>query len=281
MDISSSVGSNGTNRKPDVMLVQELLNRSMRPPLALLDVEGRVGPKTVNAIQRFQKQVLHIASPDGLIERGKQTWHALSRYAVNSANAHPVMAHHLINLQQSGCEPRPKAGLGDHKIAWGAKVSGEFKAKVIQICQRLEVSSDYLMACMSFESGGTFSASIRNAAGSNAVGLIQFMPATAKALGTTTDALAKLSAVAQLDYVEKYFTPKRGKLKSLEDVYMAILYPAAIGKPPSHALFIDPSKTYQQNAGFDKDNDKQITLAEISQVVRARYQQGLQPGYLG
>lgn len=41
------------------------------------------------------------------------------------------------------------------------------------------------MAAMAFESGETFSPSIKNAAGSGAVGLIQFMPSTAKALGTS------------------------------------------------------------------------------------------------
>ena len=38
------------------------------------------------------------------------------------------------------------------------------------------------MAVMSFETGGTFDPGIRNAAGSGATGLIQFMPSTAAGL---------------------------------------------------------------------------------------------------
>ena len=44
---------------------------------------------------------------------------------------------------------------------------------------------DFLLACMAFESGMSFCSSIRNAA-SGATGLIQFMPSTARGLGTTT-----------------------------------------------------------------------------------------------
>src|SRR5205085_3198990 len=69
------------------------------------------------------------------------------------------------------------------------KVSQAFKDKVVQIASDLGTNPNFLMAVMSFESGGTFSPSIKNAAGSGAVGLIQFMPPTAKGLGTSTAAL--------------------------------------------------------------------------------------------
>lgn len=134
---------------------------------------------------------------------------------------------------------------------------------------------------MAFETGGTFSPSIKNAAGSGAVGLIQFMPKTAKALGTTSEKLEKMSAIEQLDYVKKYLNPYRSKLKKLEDVYMAILYPAAVGKPLTHTLFEDGKKTYTQNKGFDVNKDKKISLKEVSSKVRAMYEKGLSKGYLG
>jgi hypothetical protein len=59
------------------------------------------------------------------------------------------------------------------------------------------------MAAMAFETGGSFSPAVPNKAGSGAVGLIQFMPSTAKGLGTSTEALKKMSAVQQLDFVKK------------------------------------------------------------------------------
>jgi hypothetical protein len=73
----------------------------------------------------------------------------------------------------------------------------------------------YLMAIMSFESDG-FNPAARNEL-SGATGLIQFMPSTAKELGTATDALARMSAEDQLDYVAAYFAPFKGRLNTLED----------------------------------------------------------------
>jgi hypothetical protein len=99
-------------------------------------------------------------------------------------------------------------------IAWGAKVSAEFRRKVIDLCEWLGADPSHLMAAMAFETGETFSASVRNRA-SGATGLIQFMPSTARSLGTTTDKLAAMTAEDQLDYVRKYFAPYRNKMTTL------------------------------------------------------------------
>jgi hypothetical protein len=166
-------------------------------------------------------------------------------------------------------------------LAWGKKVSKAFRERVIRMGASLKVDPNYLMACMAFETGRTFSPSVRNAAGSGAVGLIQFMPGTAQALGTSTAQLAAMGAVRQLDYVEKYFAPRTGKLKTLEDVYMAILWPAAIGKPNAFVLFdrSDPKnpKRYVQNAGLDYNKDGVITKAEAAARVSRQLNLGLRP----
>ncbi|MFZ0930716.1 MAG: transglycosylase SLT domain-containing protein [Syntrophobacteraceae bacterium] len=168
-------------------------------------------------------------------------------------------------------------------LAWGKKVSEEFREKVTDICKELGTDPDNLMACMAFESGKTFSPSIKNAAGSGAVGLIQFMPATAQALGTTTEDLAAMTAEEQLDYVAKYFSPRKDEISSLEDVYMAILWPAAIGKPLDYVLFDkddpDHPKRYIQNQGLDIDRDGKITKAEASNRVREKLEKGLLDEY--
>jgi hypothetical protein len=166
------------------------------------------------------------------------------------------------------------------EIAWGKRVTPEFKAKIVAIAGRLQCDPGYLMAAMAFETGTSFSPSIRNRQ-SGATGLIQFMPATARALGTTTDALRAMDAVGQLDYVEKYFAPYVGKLHDIADVYMAILWPAAVGKPDSTVLFATPSAAYEQNAGLDADHDGRVTKAEASARVQAMLVQGLQPANLG
>jgi spore coat assembly protein SafA len=168
-------------------------------------------------------------------------------------------------------------------LAWGKKVSKEFRQKVREIADSLKTDPNYLMACMAFESAETFSPSIKNAAGSGAVGLIQFMPSTAQMLGTTSEELASMSAVEQLNYVEKYFKPSSGKLSTLDDVYMAILWPAAIGKPLDHVLFKrgDPEhpRRYMLNAGLDFNEDGFVTKAEAADRVREALAKGKLPQF--
>lgn len=132
------------------------------------------------------------------------------------------------------------------------------------------------MACMAFESAETFSPAVKNGAGSGATGLIQFMPATARGLGTTVETLALMTAEQQLEYVREYFLPYRGRLNSLSSVYMAILWPKAIGRADSEVLWTQEGSpvTYRQNAGLDANKDGTITVGEAADKVRAKYERG-------
>ena len=127
---------------------------------------------------------------------------------------------------------------------------------------------------MAFETGGSFDPAQKNYAGSGATGLIQFMPRTAQGLGTSTAELAKMTAVEQLDYVKAYFQPYSGKLNTLEDLYMAILWPRGIGKDNSYVLWSRGSKAYELNSGLDANNDGSVTKGEAAGKVRARYDDG-------
>ena len=102
------------------------------------------------------------------------------------------------------------------QIAWGGhkNVSKEFKKKVIAICKRLEINPNYLMSCIALETIRTFSHSIKNPL-ATATGLIQFLESTAIKLGTTTEKLAKMTQVEQLDYVENIFNHIGEKFKIL------------------------------------------------------------------
>src|ERR1044071_8681639 len=100
------------------------------------------------------------------------------------------------------------------------KVTEKFKEKVILIAANLKTDPNFLMAIMSFETGGSFDPAKRNRF-TNATGLIQFMPATARGLGTSINELAKMTPLRQLDFVEMYLTPFKGRMKTLEDAYMA------------------------------------------------------------
>ncbi len=184
----------------------------------------------------------------------------------------------FFRLQKVELAPAPVESKSLRRLAWGHKVSQAFRDRLFEICQILGVEPDYLMACMAFESAETFSPSIKNAAGSGATGLIQFMPNTAKGLGTTTAALAALTADQQLEWVLAYFMPYKGRLKTLADVYMAILWPAAIGKPDNWTLWDEVSRptTYRQNAGLDLNKDGKITKAEAAAKVLAKLERGRQ-----
>ncbi|WP_230855727.1 hypothetical protein [Campylobacter concisus] len=168
----------------------------------------------------------------------------------------------------------------DNKIAWGKKVSLEFKEKVIEICINLKINPDFLMSCMAFETGETFSASIKNPVAS-AIGLIQFLETTAASLGTTTSKLANMSEVEQLEYVEKYFMPYAGKIETIEDIYMAIIYPKAVGKSNDYVLFSSSSSSYIANKGLDKNMDGSITKEEAAAKVKEKLEKGLKKGYKG
>ncbi len=195
----------------------------------------------------------------------------------------------LIAQAQAGHEDAalpdqvPIAGL-DPALCWGGKVSRVFRDRVRWIAAELQMptltGADDLMACMAWESDNTFSPSILNKAGSGAVGLIQFMPATAAGLGTSSAALARMTAEDQLNYVFKYFRPFKGRLRNLGDVYMAILWPGGVGQADSYVLWEKGKRPvhYRQNAGLDINKDGRTTRAEAVQKVLERRELGFRPG---
>jgi hypothetical protein len=164
-------------------------------------------------------------------------------------------------------------------IPW-AKVAGDaFTRRAGEICRSLAWPIDYLpwlMACMAFESAETFSASVRNRAGSGATGLIQFMPATARGMGTSITALETMTAVAQLDYVGDYFRPYARRVRSLADLYMSILLPRYVGDDGDAILFSE-GVAYRQNSGLDDNSDGKVTKDEAADKVRAMLARGYLP----
>jgi hypothetical protein len=162
-------------------------------------------------------------------------------------------------------------------MVWGGKVDQDFRAKVRDIAKRQNLNPDWYMAVMGFETGYTFSPTEKNKAGSGATGLIQFIPSTAQRLGTSTQALSNMTAVQQLDYVEKYFQPYVGRIHNLGDMYMAVFMPAkGIGKPDSTVLIdqaTDPV-AYSQNASLDANHDGKITRGECVAVVNKSFKLG-------
>lgn len=240
---------------PDVSAWQKFLNASGFSVVVngVFDAATELATKSYQAAKGLED--------DGVV--GPKTWATVPAAPVDTATAtNEAGINRLWNVK----------GIVD-------KTDNAFRWALLQMSARLMTDPNYIAAVMASESGGTFSPSIKNPMG-GATGLIQFMPATAKRLGTTTEALASMSQIEQLAFVEKYFSSMRGKMHSPTDVYMATFLPAFVGKPPSFVLGrkgdtadVSPGLTYAQvydfNAGFDKDKNGEITVGEVGGTVEA------------
>lgn len=81
MCIARSVGTSGTNDVTDVMVFQSLFNlnipRFRQPRPTPLKVDGRIGPKTIKAIEAFEIGVMKLPASDGMLAPGDPTVKAL------------------------------------------------------------------------------------------------------------------------------------------------------------------------------------------------------------
>lgn len=164
-------------------------------------------------------------------------------------------------------------------LTWGGRVSQEFRDAVKAMAQRQKLDPNWYMAIMAMETARSFKASQRNLAGGSATGLIQFMPQTARGLGTSTQELATMTEVEQLKYVEKYFDQYRAKIRTFADMYMAVLWPIATDWPIDLVIWVEASPTtgryYRANSGLDINNDGQITKKEAFTKAQGFYNEGL------
>jgi hypothetical protein len=147
-----------------------------------------------------------------------------------------------------------------------------------QVAANLNIPVNWMYAVIENESG--FDPSIPNQlyvqqgrGADAAVGLIQFMPDTARALGTSTEELAGMSRTDQLVYVERYLEQYSDKIQSPEDVYLATFYPRALGEDDSFVIGSERSNSRiaaitRDNPIFDLNRDGGITVGEVKQFYR-------------
>jgi len=162
--------------------------------------------------------------------------------------------------------------------------SSEIAEDIVSLGNDLGVDPMFVADLIYFES--KFDPAAKNLAGSGATGLIQFMPPRAKALGTTTEELAKMTAKEQMKYVKKYFSADNlgaGNLKKLRDnptrqnLNMAVFYPKGIGQDPSTEL---PREYQAQNRGIKTLGD--YTTKQMEQLSEVdpggRFPEPISPG---
>ena len=165
-----------------------------------------------------------------------------------------------------------------------------FYKKLKNICSELQMKPEDLLLIMTMESG--ISGTARNS-GTNASGLIQFMPNTLKNMGWTQghDKFREMDATNQLDYVKSYvqnlMKANGGPFQSAARCYVAVLYPVALGLPgvrnenmstpimsasgevPKYKGISPGSvaKAYDQNKGLDADKDGVITYGDLNRKM--------------
>lgn len=128
-----------------------------------------------------------------------------------------------------------------------------------KITDKYGIPFEWMINLINFESGRTFNPAIKNSIG--ATGLIQFLGSTAKGLGTTTDALSKMTFQQQLVYLDKYlYNALRNHLTVMGtvpgdftqgDLFMTIFYPVAVGK----SGYVFPQNVQKANSGIAKPQD--------------------------
>ena len=157
------------------------------------------------------------------------------------------------------------------KNKWSKKknLPDEFYNKVIDISKKIKCDPNDLMGVMWYETAHTFNPAKTNRIG--ATGLIQFMPDTAKALGTTTDKLRAMSAVEQLDYVEKFLVKNKtdAGYKDSDTLDRGTLYSLVFlpGRSKRSVLTSKGENFYEQNTNLDYNKDNKITKADLNSVI--------------
>jgi transglycosylase-like protein with SLT domain len=140
----------------------------------------------------------------------------------------------------------------------------EFWRELHAVAGRLETDPAWLLNVMAYES--LFDPDARNPLpGQTASGLLQIIERTANRLGTTTEAIRRMSPLDQLRLVEDYLEPFKGRLKALPDVYTAVFRGSVVEGGDEVAL-VDSSReprVYALNKSLDINNDRRITKGEI------------------
>lgn len=157
-----------------------------------------------------------------------------------------------------------------------------FDSKLTKVANALGVQPADLRKIIKFETAGTFSPTSHDP-WNVSIGLIGFTERTARGLGTSKAALAKMTAVEQLDYVYKFY--KRNGLKPGSDIgtmYMITFMPAYAYAPDSKVLGkkgggpldktgLSMHKVWEQNPGFGKSRGKSyFTVGDVKSLIRNR-----------
>lgn len=246
-----------SRREPAIADIQKAL-LALGYKLPRHGVDGIRGKETSSAVMLFQRD--NNLEVDG--DPGPETVAKLNAIIKSK----PELFKGLVKSTSSEVKPA-RGSFEKRKIDISVIQDPNFDKKLQKVADQLGVQKRDLIAVMRLESGLDPQAQNKN---SKATGLIQFMPDTALELGTTTDALYKMTAVQQLDYVYQYFKMRNVQPgMGLGDLYLAVFWPRAVGKPDNYVIARQGSSVYDWNAGLDVTKDGILTAGDARRAVRA------------
>lgn len=258
---------------PDIADLQKAL-LAFGYDLSVYGVDGIKGPETSAAVKEFQQDMN--LTDNGLADKA----------TIDKINELIKENPELVKNLKKSTDADVKGTSSQRATAkdgQGLKTSGGtneafkepfFMKRLKEVAASLGVDENALIGIMKHES--RLNPRAVNPM-SRATGLIQFMPKTARELGTTVDDIYKMSATEQLDLVEKYY--KRNGVKpgsNLGDLYMLTFMPAARNKPDNFILGnkeggkifgLNAAAVYAQNKVFDSDGDGIFTVGDVKNRI--------------
>jgi hypothetical protein len=159
----------------------------------------------------------------------------------------------------------------DNNFYWSDQLTCDERKKVLEVCadiwgeDKKKDKASELMAIMHLETVKTFSPTKKGISsnGTKYIGLIQFSATTAKSIGTTYEALGKMTFIEQMNYVKEYLKQNKAKMNTIVDFYLQVIKPSDVGmgNNPDHAVF-DESISVPDGDGSNtskEQRDKNIT----------------------
>jgi peptidoglycan hydrolase-like protein with peptidoglycan-binding domain len=252
---------------PEVADIQKVLV-ALGYPLPKFGVDGIRGPETSGAVKQFQQA--NALAVDG--DPGPET----------VAKLNQVIKDKNIKFTKSTSADVKRNSPQARQIDTKAIQDPDFNAKLEKVAKALGIETDVLMRIIRFETAGSFSPTSQDPSGVS-IGLIGFTRPTARALGTSREELAKMTAVEQLDYVYKFY--KMNGLRPGSDigtVYMLTFMTAYAYSPDDTVLGqqgggtlgrtgLSMHKIWDQNPVFAKSKGRSsFTVGDVKNTINAR-----------
>jgi hypothetical protein len=179
----------------------------------------------------------------------------------------PTPAPRAEPLPNQPAGPRAEPGTPE-RASQETTPSGDFMSEVNRVSARFGVDPLDMLAVMRAES--RLDPTAQNPR-SRATGLIQFIPQTATALGTTVEEIREMSAAQQMRLVERYFQmvglPHGASAGTL---YAYVYLPGRARSAVSRGdgvLSRDPENYYTANRILDHNRDGVITISDLDTVM--------------